>query len=58
MRKTEELDIVCKLCNNMLGADTEVLPLLVQTINYTVNAAVLLPREYFCGSIIRFEFVV
>ena len=54
MRKTEELDIVCKLCNNMLGADTEVLPLLVQTINYTVNAAVLLPL----GIFLRFNYQV
>ena len=38
----------------MLGADTEVLPLLVQTINYTVNAAVLLPL----GIFLRFNFQV
>ena len=54
MRKTEELDIVCKLCNNMLGADTEVLPLLVQTINYTVHVAVLLPL----GIFLRFNYQV
>ena len=38
----------------MLGADTEVILLLVRTINYTVHAAVLLPL----GIFLRFNYQV